>query len=487
MTATSPITTPKPLPWDHVTPWIPNTETFGDSRVSKKERKRGVVADASGVVRVVPAAIVRPNSVDEIRSALDGAKRNNLRVSIAGTRHSGGGQSLQQGTLLLDMRGMDGLRYDAATGALDVQPGATWEQVQRYLDARGRSVAVQQSSNVFSVGGSIATNIHGRDVRFGPLIDSIESVQVLLANGREVTASRSENSDLFAATVGGYGQTGVVTQARLRTVANEQYRREDVALPIDNLGERMRDLAARPDLRLLQVRLPVDWNNMFDKALAITFTTSSNAGGPRPMEPRKSSRIVNTVSRVIFRSSIHTNVGKRVLWEYQNRFDGRSQRGGVSRNQAMAPAVEFLRSNSHRHRQVLQEYFVPPEKLNPFLDALETIVKDHRANLLNVTLRWTPAQKSPTPLSYAPADRVAAVLYLDQPTGDDAQRRMDSFTHAATDAAVTVGGAPYLPYQLQGMSGAQIDQAYASRAAFFETVKRWDPNNLFAGSIEQLA
>jgi FAD/FMN-containing dehydrogenase len=54
-----------------------------------------------------------------------------------------------------------------------------------------------QSSNIFSVGGSLSSNIHGRDPRFGTIVDTIESFRLITFEGKILEISRQENSELF--------------------------------------------------------------------------------------------------------------------------------------------------------------------------------------------------------------------------------------------------------------------------------------------------
>lgn len=49
-----------------------------------------------------------------------------------------------------------------------VQSGATWAQIQDYINPYGLSIRVMQSSNIFTIGGSLSSNVHGRDLRHGP-------------------------------------------------------------------------------------------------------------------------------------------------------------------------------------------------------------------------------------------------------------------------------------------------------------------------------
>lgn len=93
-----------------------------------------------------------------------------------------------------------------------------------YLDAPGRSVAIMQSNDSFSVGGSISVNCHGWQLDRPPIIDSVESFRLLTADGEIRQCSRSENVELFALVPGGYGLFGVILDVRLRVVPNERYR-----------------------------------------------------------------------------------------------------------------------------------------------------------------------------------------------------------------------------------------------------------------------
>ena len=70
-----------------------------------------------------------------------------------------------------------------------------------------------QSSNIFSVGGSISVNAHGRDPRYGPLIETINQMKIMLFNGVVKTIGPNQNTDLFQAITGGYGLLGIILEA----------------------------------------------------------------------------------------------------------------------------------------------------------------------------------------------------------------------------------------------------------------------------------
>lgn len=68
-----------------------------------------------------------------------------------------------------------------------------------------KSCKIMQTYSNFTVGGSLSVNVHGRYIGEGPLIRLVESIEVVLADGKEVIASRTENPEIFFAAIGGFG------------------------------------------------------------------------------------------------------------------------------------------------------------------------------------------------------------------------------------------------------------------------------------------
>ena len=80
-----------------------------------------------------------------------------------------------------------------------------------------------QSSNIFTVGGTLSANAHGRDVDVMQVVEVVERFRLLLADGRVVEVSRSENPELFSLVIGGYGMYGVILDVTLRVTRDEVY------------------------------------------------------------------------------------------------------------------------------------------------------------------------------------------------------------------------------------------------------------------------
>jgi FAD/FMN-containing dehydrogenase len=182
------------------------------------------VNDVTGLNPIQVAQVIAPTELEQIVTAL---KNHSGPVSIGGGRFSMGGQTASEGALQLDMRDFDRvLEFSAERREIRVQSGITWREILEYIDPYDLSPQIMQSYANFTVGGSLSVNVHGRYVGEGPLIGSVRSIRVVLADGSLVEASPSQNSELFYGAIGGYGGLGVIVEATLGLAENSRIARE---------------------------------------------------------------------------------------------------------------------------------------------------------------------------------------------------------------------------------------------------------------------
>src|SRR5260370_41643077 len=89
-----------------------------------------------------------------------------------------------------------------------VERGIAWDKIQEAVSPAGLALKAMQSDNIFTVGGSLAANAHGRDTRFPTLVDSVKGFRILLADGSVKSVSSSENPDLFRNAIRRYRRLG---------------------------------------------------------------------------------------------------------------------------------------------------------------------------------------------------------------------------------------------------------------------------------------
>jgi decaprenylphospho-beta-D-ribofuranose 2-oxidase len=125
------------------------------------------------------------------------------------------------------------LGWDPTTGTLTCESGVTLDQIIQDFTPKGWFPAITPGTKFVTIGGCIANDIHGKAHHSqGSFVTCVDSMRVLLADGRIVTASREENADLFWGMFGSLGLLGVVLDAtiRLRKIETSYFRQRSVVV-----------------------------------------------------------------------------------------------------------------------------------------------------------------------------------------------------------------------------------------------------------------
>ena len=151
-------------------------------------KEEDVINDASYLNKTPIAAIVIIKSEDDIKKVLKYARENNIKVSIAGARHSMGGHAFVEDGIVLDMNEYKEMKM-SEDYTLSVQSGALFSDIQHFLDKQGLSVKAMQSVNFCTVGGTLAANAHGIVHDPGCIGTTVKKMRVMLASGdiKEIT------------------------------------------------------------------------------------------------------------------------------------------------------------------------------------------------------------------------------------------------------------------------------------------------------------
>ena len=123
------------------------------------------------------------------------------------------------------------LAWDEQTGTLTCEAGTSLESIIEVFAPRGWFPMITPGTKFVTVGGCVANDIHGKAHHAqGCFVTCVDSMQVLLADGQVVTASRTENQDLFWASFGGMGLLGVILTVtmRLRKIETTYFRQRSI-------------------------------------------------------------------------------------------------------------------------------------------------------------------------------------------------------------------------------------------------------------------
>lgn len=156
-----------------------------------------------------PLAVVRPEDAVDVAAVVAFARAHDLELSVRSGGHDSRGMSTNDGGLVLDLRSL--ATIDVSGDLVTIGGGALWGQVADALAPHGLALSSGDTKTV-GVGGLSLGGGVGWFVRlWGLAIDSLVSAEVVLADGRIVTASVESEPDLFWALRGGGGNFGVVT------------------------------------------------------------------------------------------------------------------------------------------------------------------------------------------------------------------------------------------------------------------------------------
>lgn len=429
--------------------------------------------NASHVAEVWPIPTDPAEAESQLRELLARARRDKLGISIAGARHSMGGHTISPDGIVIDMTPFHAMSFDPETNLLRVQAGARWSEIIPYLDPVGRSVAVMQSNNSFTVGGSLSVNCHGWQYGRPPIASTVESFRLLLADGTIKTCSRTENAELFALALGGYGLFGVILDADLRVIPNARYRLEQFVVPLNRaLATYDAEIAGRDDVAMAYGRLGIAPSHFLEDVIINVFHEAPDG----PIPPLTSADSIK-LRRNLFRGSVGSDYGKELRWSAEAKLQPHLNKEYFSRNQLLNEGVEVFQNRSAASTDILHEYFVPRSGVASFIAALRETIPKHDVDLLNVTVRFVEEDRD-TFLRYATEEMFAFVMLFNQPTTAAAESEMETVSQALIEASLAAGGRYYLPYRLHA-TPAEFARAYPQGAEFFAQKRKYDPDGVF--------
>jgi FAD/FMN-containing dehydrogenase len=163
-----------------------------------------------------PAFIARCHGVADVIASVNFARAHGLLVAVRAGGHNVAGYAVCDGGLMIDLSSMHAVRVDPQAHRAWVQGGATWGDVDCETTAFGLATPGGLISQTGVAGLTLSGGIGWLRGTHGLCIDNLVSIDIVIADGRLLRASETENNDLFWAIRGGGGNFGIVTSFEFR-------------------------------------------------------------------------------------------------------------------------------------------------------------------------------------------------------------------------------------------------------------------------------
>lgn len=440
----------------------------GESASSGSEER--IIDDVTQINPIKVATVKVPASIEELQEVIKASSQ----VSVGGGRFSMGGQTASPGSVHIDMRELNKIvEFHPEKKTIKVQAGIRWCDIQHHIDPHNLSVKIMQTYANFTVGGSLSVNCHGRYIGLGPLILSVRSLDVVLADGRLVHTSPSQDSELFYACVGCYNSVAVIAFAELDLEDNVPVRRshrkmkrgEYLEFFKSNVRSNQGVVFHNGDIyppTFINVR-GVSWTKTEEKPTTKTRLMPLSASYP--------------LERYFIGAFARSTFGK---WRREFIIDPllfRSKKIHWRNYEAGYDVLELEPESRVHHTYVLQEYFAPIERFDEFTAMMSEIFMRHKVNVINISIRHA-MKDSGSLLAWARTEVFAFVVWYRQGTTPAAKGAVAVWTRELIDAALKVGGAYYLPYQPHATKD-QFHRAYPNAKKLFEYKSKIDPTFKF--------
>ena len=442
-----------------------------------------VVNDVQSQLNATRVHAIKPvRSLDDIQAALGEARRQGRAVSMAGGRHAMGGQQFGSDTVLLDTRHFNQvLKFDKARGRITVEAGIEWPELIEHLQnaqaGENQSWAIREKQtgvDRVSLGGSLASNVHGRGLKFPPIVADVESFTLLGADGRLQTCSRKENQELFSLAIGGYGLFGIITHVTLRLAPRTKVQRVVELIPV-------KDLLPWVEKRLAtgfvygDCQYSTDLDGVAD-AHAGVFSCYRPVADATPIPAQQNQ--LNAQDWIDFYTLARTDK-KRAFEKYSAYYVSTNRQVYWSDTHQLAGSFDAYRNavDKQRGTEMITEAYVTSDNFLPFMTKVRQDYLEHHVDMTYGTIRFIE-KDTDTFLAWAREPSVCIVCNLHVMHTDSGKAKAAADFRRIIDRAIEFGGRYYLTYH-RWATRKQVEACYPQFVDFLRLKKKYDPRELF--------
>jgi FAD/FMN-containing dehydrogenase len=431
--------------------------------------------------------VVRPQSAEAIQAAVRSARAEDRAISIAGGMHAMGGQQFGNDTILLDMRAMNRiLNFDSGKGEIEVEAGIQWPELVDYLvriqkgkDRPWGITQKQTGADRLSLGGALAANVHGRGLRFKPIIVDVESFVLVDAKENLRTCSRREDSELFRLAIGGYGLFGTIASVKLRLTPRRKIERIVEVLDLEDLipvfQQRIADGSLYGDFQYMTA---ADSDGFLRKGVASRYRPVDDKM-PMPESQRELS--VEDWRRLIYLAHVDK---RKVFEEYSNYYLSTTGQIYWSDTHQLSTYIDNYHEGldkqlgaRERATEMITEIYVPRTELVRFLQDVRKDAREHQVDVIFGTLRLIERDDESF-LAWAKQPYVCIIFNLHVVHSSKGLEKAAADFRRLIDRGIQYGGSYYLTYH-RWATRKQVETCYPQFAELLRLKKKYDPEERF--------
>jgi FAD/FMN-containing dehydrogenase len=431
--------------------------------------------------------VLRPQTVGELKDIVRAASAAEMPVSICGARHAMGGQQFATGATLIDTTSLGRvIDIDAERGLVTVGAGIDWPRLMNQLawafptpEESWGIIQKQTGADGLTIGGALASNIHGRGLRLRPFIADVESFDLVNADGDLVTCSRSENARLFSLAIGGYGLFGAIARVTLRLARRSKVERRVSIGCVDDLP-RLFDLRIREGYEYGDFQFATD---PASREFLQVGVFSCYRPVPRDVVIPDDQRALSPSDwrRLLFLA--HTDKS-RAFAEYARYYMATDRQIYWSDTHQLgdypeAYHVELDRDLGARSpgSEMITELYVPRESLPQFMSSVRSDARQHGVDIIYGTIRVIE-QDDESVLAWARERWACIVFNLHVAHTPEGIAKAGGDFRRLIDRAIECGGSYYLTYH-RWATAEQLLACHPRVREFMREKRRLDPRGVF--------
>lgn len=448
-----------------------------------EKRKYGLsqsnlTTDYTGLLPEHVEQVIKVRNHTELQKIVKQANKNGQRISIAGLQHSQGGHTYYKNGVVLDMRIFNKvLEINEQEKTIRIESGATWEDVQEAITPYGLALKVTQSQSIFSIGGSLSVNAHGRDIRFGPMAGTVKEMTLLTPTGEIEKVTRDNSEEWMKYVFGGYGLFGVILDVTLELTKNDVYTIHTEELKTDEYESYFNNLLDHHNTAMHYARVSVAPSSFLEEMYVINYNYTGKQDYKTPLKKEQGARL----------SKLALDVGRKggflenLFWETQKIYIDSIDGHTITRNNAMRSESTFMEFTKPGRVEVLQEFFIPVDSYEEYINDVKQLLSPNDKNddfkVHNITIRYA-ARDNLTSLNYAKEDMLGLVILIQHGLKEKEIANAEAIIQDWTSLTIEHEGTYYLPYY-RYQTKEQFMKSYPEWEKFREEKLRRDPNEVF--------